>query len=262
MEEMKDSTVPALEKPQNLEELQDLLIIDDKHRRRLEMDRREVKLRAKHYHNLIEVFGHQGLIKQSVSYFMSEIKASGMDADSRLVADLLFSCSLAYPNKKDLVIKGLGECSSYIDKAGEGIAIALLEITNRGNCPAFESYMFDAFNSGVILSAMAGSLPTSAGSGRLTNAIEMFTSALWVNSEQMKERRKKIRFMLKRWDEVLVAQSISSRDGSRAPTLELFLKIDSKHKPSFLEKFAEELTQRYFMRSTLGFRFYAIKTLG
>ena len=265
MEDKNDGTVIVLEKPQNSERLVDILIIDDKHRRNLNMSKQEVELRAVHYHKLIRARDEWAIV-DLISYFMSQLRASGMDSDPLLVADLLNSCVIAYPDRASLVFRGLDKANAYVNDAGEGIAIALLEITNSRNCMAFEAQMLEAFSVGSILAAMADSAPTPAGSGRLTNAIEVFTSSLWVKSERMKERRRKTRSLLMRWSEVLRADSVArSHNGLSTPALGFFVDIKSevasKHEPSFLERFAEELTKRFFTRSTLGLRFHEIEML-
>jgi hypothetical protein len=257
-----DDKKTVLVKPQNLERLLKLLIVDGDRKKKSVMDDHEVELRARHYHKLIGAFGDQGEIIDAIQNSMAEICATGMDKDSRLVADLLVSCSLAYPDKKGLVIEGLEGCGTYIANAGEGVAIALLEIVNSGDSTAFEEQMFEVFSAGLITSALVDSEPTPAGSGRLTTAIESFIGPIWHMSGLMTKRRFRLRTLLSRWNRVLAGHSMSRSGGILvAPTLGLFLKINVQYRPTFLEKFADELTQRYFMRATLGFRFHAIDTL-
>lgn len=240
-----------MKSPANLEDLRKLLLDHKKSSR----GGTENRILARLFDNLVLSMGTKSGITDAVLGAFSEISAQGLYTDPNLVADTIVAVDMAYPFSGSSLICALeGFTSAYISRAGEGIAIGLLEISG-GEDISFQTAMIKSFQSGSIVTSMLSSSATPSGSGRLANAIQSFVSGTWVKQGPISEiRRIQITGLLKRWSEILRSQLPSSKDPSNP--VDGFWNFSNYREKTFLETFADELSKRFFINSPLGLRFY------
>ncbi|OHA17057.1 MAG: hypothetical protein A3C79_02115 [Candidatus Taylorbacteria bacterium RIFCSPHIGHO2_02_FULL_45_28] len=203
-------------------------------------------------------------IKISVKWSFCGIAANGLGSDAHLVAAITKAWNVAYPGNSLAILVAIAtEANSHISDAGEGLTIGLLEMVNERIDHAFESRVLSYLGSGCIAASLATSFPTSAGSGRLTTAIQSLTTGMWIKgSLESSLRQNEVLSLLSNMREVLLKMAALSRwSDQESGTLDYFWNFSPQGKQSFLEKFADELSKRFFSNSPLGLRFYLNKLL-
>lgn len=202
---------------------------------------------------------NQKNIRTSFKWSFSGIATNGLGTDVHLVAAVTRAWEIAYPGNSLTILTSItNEADTHIWDAGEGLVIGLLEMVNERIDHAFESRVLLSLGCGCIAEALTTSFPTSAGSGRLTTAIQSFTTGMWVkDSVGSNLRRNETMVLLSNLQGILCAMAASRQSKS----LDYFWNFSSQGKQSFLEKFADELTKRFFANSPLGLRFYLSELL-
>jgi hypothetical protein len=220
-------------KVQNSSTLRDMLIVNA----RGKCNKITRTLRADLFTMIFESIGQRDAITKAIKWTFCEISANNLTTDAHLVADSLKSWGVAYPGSGSIIIETLQtDANSYLDGAGEGLTIGLLEIANSSFDPKFEAKMFEAFFKGTILDSMSNSLVTSTGAGRLSNALSEFSLEVWNENLGTCNRLPMIALLIRRLKQLTVnGSALIFRDLSAQP-------VDK-----FLEYFANELISKLFL---------------
>lgn len=216
----------------------------------------EQAIRFMHVHNVVRARGEYSAIQTLVKSALTSIKFKGLETDSRLVADVIAACSIGAPDAIYSIIKGVIDTGDLLARMGEGILIGLLEICNSHDGSLFELHMLAALKAGPVLEAMKTSTSTSAGSGRLSNTLQLFLQALWMKSPHSDRRRNSVFDLIAHLkDPLILSQKARSKDSTASPTMEYrYVVPDGSREVCFLETFMDELTKKALLQSTLGLR--------
>ena len=220
----------------------------------------------KYFISLMEASGRPKEVTDAVAHVMHELRATDTDKDPQLVANTILGCAVMYPHLRCNLVDGVEQWGTLIARAGEGVAIGLLEAIFEGvePDPVFEARVFRVFTNGYIMVAFADSVPTPSGSGRLTNAIARLIAPMWTENSQLgRIRREEIFNLLMNWIEILYSTIDASRKSTdRIPACDLlWLPLQGDRQISFLEYFASELARKPFNSSPLAFPLYALRLI-
>lgn len=243
----------GLVKPENVEKLRQLLC-PDRNKRIFGVAKEAYEMSADFFDKVVGAAGDEKEIKNAIWRTTGGLSSMTL-ADSTLVANIVLAPMLAYPTKKIQILDFFLEYSNYFLCSGEGLAIGLLETANFKYDIQFEAALFEAFGYGRALSTFTSSVVTLGGLGRLTDAINKFVVPIWVkDSLNGRVKRGQVSKLLIRWHEVLFAHSMAIEKPNEF--LDRFWNFSPNGKECFLEKFALELSARFFISAPLGIRFH------